>query len=615
MTKHHLNLMKFDIKKNRRYKKRISLYFLVILIIIGSYFFIFQKIYALTIYPRTYCCGNFNLSGLKFEQAEASLNSFIEKIELDGFSFQAKTDLGEDQISIDSQLIAIGDPDLSRSLVRFNVTATLEQAYTFGRDGSFFKKAYQMIFALVKDRKIDLVIEIDEMEIERRLKENFQKLEKPSLNASLVLNDKSLVLLDEQSGFVLDYQEAIKQLRINLMTLKNPKIQISTVQEEPLIKIKEASAVLDQAQEIFDSAPYSLMYQNQKWDLPIDKVISWMEIEKNNLGQVNLAFENEEILNYLVPMAKEINIEPKQRRLNMIDNRVTEFQVGETGFILNAEKSAELIVEKLLSVVREIELIIEKLEPDPWSEDIESLGIKELLGQGVSNFAGSPKNRRHNIAVGVQKLHGLLIKPEEEFSLIEALWPIDKESGYLPELVIKGDRTVPEYGGGLCQIGTTTFRTVLKAGLVISERQNHSYRVAYYEPAGMDATIYSPKPDFKFINDTGYHILFQARIEGDELIFEFYGTSDGRRVETSKPEIFNITDPGPVKLIETDELKPGEKKKIESAHAGASAKFTNTIYFANGIVREDVWKSYYRPWPEIWLVGKEIEEIEEEIEN
>ena len=168
----------------------------------------------------------------------------------------------------------------------------------------------------------------------------------------MVLNNKSLELLAEQSGFVLDYQKAIKQLRINLITLKNEEIQILTVQEEPLIKIQEALAVLNQAQEIFDSAPYILMYQNQKWDLPIDKVISWMKIEKNNLGQVNLAFENEEILNYLVPMAKEINIEPKQRRLSMIDNRVIEFQVGETGLILNTERSDELISEKLLSVVR-----------------------------------------------------------------------------------------------------------------------------------------------------------------------------------------------------------------------------------------------------------------------
>ncbi|MCH7758983.1 VanW family protein [Patescibacteria group bacterium] len=615
MIKNHLNLMKFDIKKNRRYKTKISFYFLAILIILGSYFFIFQKIYALTIYPRTYCCGNFNLSGLELKEAEASLNSFIEKIELAGFSFQAKTDLGEDQINIDPQLISIGDPDLTRSLVRFDVTATLEQAYTFGRDGNFFQKAYQMIFALAKDKKVDLIIDINEIEIEGILKENFQKLEKPSQNVSVVLNNKSLVLRDEQPGFVLDYQKAIKQLRINLIILKNEEIQILTVQEEPLIKIQEALAVLNQAQEIFDSAPYILMYQNQKWDLPIDKVISWMKIEKNNLGQVNLAFENEEILNYLVPVAQEINIEPKQRRLSMIDNRVTEFQVGETGFILNTEKSAELITEKLLSVVGEIELEVEKLEPDPWPEDLESLGIKELLGRGVSNFAGSPKNRRRNIAVGVQKLHGLLIKPDEEFSLIKALWPIDKESGYLPELVIKGDRTVPEYGGGLCQISTTTFRTVLNAGLVISERQNHSYQVVYYEPVGTDATIYGPKPDFRFINDTGYHILFQARTEGDELIFEFYGTSDGRRVETSKPEVFNITDPGPVKFIETDNLKPGEKKKVESAHAGANAKFKNTIFFANGIVREDVWKSYYRPWPEVWLVGKEIEKIEEEIKD
>jgi len=237
--------------------------------------------------------------------------------------------------------------------------------------------------------------------------------------------------------------------------------------------------------------------------------------------------------------------------------------------------------------------------------DVNDLGIKELIGRGVSNFKGSPKNRRHNIAVGAKSLNGILIKPGEEFSLLKALGPIDGEHGYLQELVIKGNRTVPEYGGGLCQIGTTTFRAALRSGLPITQRQNHSYRVVYYEPAGMDATIYDPWPDFRFLNDTGFYILFMARVEGDDLIFDFYGTKDGRKVviNPDPPKIFNITGPGPVRYIDSTDLKPGEKKKLESPHSGADTYFKYTVTYPSGEVKEQEFKSHYVPWPEVWLVG------------
>jgi hypothetical protein len=77
---------------------------------------------------------------------------------------------------------------------------------------------------------------------------------------------------------------------------------------------------------------------------------------------------------------------------------------------------------------------------------------------GTSNFKGSPVNRRHNIAVGAASVNGTLIAPGEEFSLLKTLGDIDAAAGYKPELVIKGGKTLPEFGGGLCQIGTTAFR-------------------------------------------------------------------------------------------------------------------------------------------------------------
>jgi len=621
MFRKHFNLLKIDKNLKSKHGRRSFFYFLIALVIIGSYFLIFQKIYSSEIYPRVYCCGDFRLSGLKYNEAENLLKISIEKAEKDGFVFKSRTDLGEKEAIIHSNLIALADPDLSRSLVNFNIPATLKEAFQIGRESGFLKKISEMVLSLARDRKIDLAIDVDKQELERILRDNFSDLEKPAESARLAILNNELILIDEKPGFILDYEGAIKELQDNLSLLKNEKIEIQSIQQNSLTEPQDISLMFEQAKEILDAAPYFLAYQDKKWELKPKQLVQWFEMMSslNHLKQqsisqkkVSLGLNHEKISEYLQTLAEEINIEPIQRRLNMENSRVVEFQSGQPGLILDIEDSVKNITQGILEKKKEINLTVQKIEPESLPADAASLGIKELIGEGKSNFAGSPKNRRHNIEVGAEKLHGTLIKPDEEFSLVKSLGEVNEANGFLPELVIKGDRTIPEYGGGLCQLATTAFRAALNAGLPITERQPHSYRVVYYEPAGMDATIYNPHPDLRFVNDTGYYILWQTGIFGDDLIFKLYGTSDERRVETSAVKVFNITEPGPVKFIETDELTPGEKKKVESAHQGADAEFRNIITFPNGIVREDVWKSRYQPWPEVWLIGKEIEEKSEE---
>ena len=259
---------------------------------------------------------------------------------------------------------------------------------------------------------------------------------------------------------------------------------------------------------------------------------------------------------------------------------------------------------------------MEDLKSKINNETINDLGIKEIIGTGHSSFRGSPKNRRHNIRTGAEAVNGTLIKPGEEFSLIKTLGEINKETGYLPELVIKDNKTIPEYGGGLCQIGTTLFRATIASGLPVTQRRNHSYRVSYYEPAGTDATIYDPWPDYRFINDTKKHILIQYRIEGDDLYFDFWGTKDGRIATSTYPTIYNITRPEAEKIIETLDLKPGEKKCTEHAHNGADAYFDYKVEYSKNnppldkedekdLIRETRFKSHYSPWREVCLLGVE----------
>jgi len=410
------------------------------------------------------------------------------------------------------------------------------------------------------------------------------------------------------------YEKALDDLLFNLERLDNQEVFIETIIDEPTIKALEVEAAFLRAQEIFDQAPYLLNYQGQEWTCSPERIGNWLVFrQKDGQAREALFLDQEKIKEYLEEISKELNVDPIETRLEVVENegqrRVSEFQAGKKGLRLDIEATQDLITQTiLLGEEKNIPLQIEEIDPTPLPDDLNVLGINDLLAVGVSNFAGSPQNRRHNIKVGAQILHGLLISPDQEFSLVQALGRIDKDAGFLPELVIKGDRTVLEYGGGLCQIGTTMFRLALNAGLPITERASHSYRVSYYEPAGLDATIYNPRPDFRFVNDTGHHLLLQTEIDGDALVFEFYGTKDGRKVKGEGPEIYNVVQPGPPQFIETDELNPGEKKRIESAHAGAEAKYINTIIFPNGITRKDIWVSRYQPWPEVWLVGRELEE-------
>lgn len=271
-----------------------------------------------------------------------------------------------------------------------------------------------------------------------------------------------------------------------------------------------------------------------------------MRIQKISEIKIN----KEKIASYVRDFAGEINKDPVNANFSFENGTVTSFSPSETGIRVDVEKSVEKIADALKEKSAgkiSVELVLEKLDPAVTAENINNLGIKELLAEGRSNFRGSPQNRIKNINVGAQKFNGVLIKPGEEFSFVTVLGPVDGEHGYYPELVIKQDKTEPEFGGGICQVSTTAFRAAVLSGLKITARRNHAYPVKYYNPQGMDATVYIPKPDLKFINNTPGNILIQTKIVGTELIFQFYGTSDGRKVEIDGPHITERNPDGSMK--------------------------------------------------------------------
>jgi vancomycin resistance protein YoaR len=238
--------------------------------------------------------------------------------------------------------------------------------------------------------------------------------------------------------------------------------------------------------------------------------------------------------------------------LTVENNRATNFTPPQSGRKLDVYKSAFDVLASLEENRESSELTVNETHPAKNLADTNTLGIKELVAEGTSNFKGSPKNRRFNIAVGVEKMKGILVAPGDTFSFDYNLGPVDGEHGFLPELVIKSNDTIPEFGGGLCQVSTTTFRAAMHAGLPIVERRNHAYPVVYYSPQGTDATIYPGSVDLKFINDTpGTILIWPYEKDKDNLVFDFYGTKDARRVALDNPVVYDRQPDGSMKATWT----------------------------------------------------------------
>ncbi|RMD48024.1 MAG: vanomycin resistance protein VanB, partial [Candidatus Thermofonsia bacterium] len=212
--------------------------------------------------------------------------------------------------------------------------------------------------------------------------------------------------------------------------------------------------------------------------------------------------------------------------------------------------------------------------------------------------------------------YGIVVAPGEEFSFNKYLGSISEADGYEEGLIIVGGQTIKGVGGGVCQVSTTIYQTAFFAGYPIVARQEHGYWLDYYndgEGPGMDATVFSPIVDFRFVNNTPYHLLIENYYnqELEALTFKFYSTSMGWTVEKGETQILNETEvPGPEEdRWEFDpDLPPGTVEQIDFATQGADVIVQRIVRDANGneLINE-FFTSHYIPYPNTFHYGPGVE--------
>lgn len=501
--------------------------------------------------------ADLNIGGKTVNQAEASLLQYFFKLQ------NKEIILKYDNPSISPGVNKIYPAKLEKLGIILNPTGSLNSALLIGHKKNILLGLIEQIKAFFGKYNLEANFAFDENQLNNFILENLSEIEKPPQNASLVFNKKTndLDLIPSQKGTIIDREKLFKDLKqINRL----PSISLSLIEVEPTIKDEKTNQAKETALYILKNEPYILEYhpaelkgqstESTTWSIDKETLMEWIEFIPIET-QLAVSLNQEKVQEYLLKIAQSINQEPINAQLVIQEGRASVFSLAKKGLILNMDKNKKKITETILAGEQTIVLEADEIEPEiTTTDDINNFGLTSLLGKGESNFAGSPKNRIHNIKIGALKMNGIILKPGEEFSFNNLLGEVGPEQDYLAELTIKKNKTIPEYGGGLCQVSTTVFRAAIYSGLKITERYAHAFPVKYYNPQGFDATIYPPHPDLRFINDTPNYLLIQSKIKGSQLTFEFYGTSDGRTVILQGPTQYDKKPDGSMKATLIQEI-------------------------------------------------------------
>ena len=230
--------------------------------------------------------------------------------------------------------------------------------------------------------------------------------------------------------------------------------------------------------------------------------------------------------------------------------------------------------------------------------EISAASAKEKY-KTISSFTTNTtanQNRNTNVRLAAEAINGTVIKPGQEFSFNGTVGQRTEAKGYKGAAAYNNGEVVQEIGGGVCQVSTTLYNAVFKAGLKISSRRSHTFEPSYVTP-GRDATVSWDQPDFKFINNSSTAIGLRASYADQKVTVSVYGIpilEDGITWDLDSKKVEDLGTPNPT-YEEDQTLQPGEEV-IKSKGSAGSRWETYKVVYKNGkeISRELDHKTTYK---------------------
>lgn len=190
------------------------------------------------------------------------------------------------------------------------------------------------------------------------------------------------------------------------------------------------------------------------------------------------------------------------------------------GVYFNKEEAIKRYNELLDGKTMEIKLIT--VEPTVKVSDLNNELFRDVLATFSTKYDKYYTNRVKNLELAGRKVNGTILYPGEEFSYNKVVGKRTVANGFKEAHVFAGGKVVDGLGGGICQVSTTLYNTVLMSDLKVTERKAHMMHTGYNEP-GKDATVVYGSIDFRFVNNRKTPIKISMEVKNGVVTSTIYG--------------------------------------------------------------------------------------------
>ena len=351
------------------------------------------------------------------------------------------------------------------------------------------------------------------------------------------------------------------------------------------------AAVVEEALQLGKTEPESIQLIYAKNSLPKD-LPARLTFDRDHINRVAADIGKIVAQNSLVKTA-----EMRDGRVILKDGVMAD-QLNEAKFIADLTAAITFDPEDNQRVAAQIDKV-----PVPISQsDLDS--ITTQVSSFTTDYSWSPAGRYHNVELSAALLNGSLVMPGQTYSFNATLGPTTKERDFWDAGVYLNGQLVQEPGGGACQVSSTMYNALIYAGITPVERNAHGMVVGYL-PYGMDAMVYDPYSDLKFVNPFDTPIFITAQGSGGDLTFTIWGKAGllNGYSYTFTQDIYEHT-PAITETQEDPNLPRGYKKLVRSPYDGYKVRVYRQTYKDGALVSNELYhEDEYRTVNTLYLVG------------
>lgn len=488
------------------------------------------------------------------------------------------------------------------------------EAYQLGRSGTLVQRALENLRVWSQGAELPLRITVDQRRLQQFLLVLAREIDQPLQDASVQVVAGQIVTTPARIGRQLLIDEVLAQVNSALRTLEPQTIALRTRPLQPAVaEVADAERQLRALLE----RPLTLAVGERRWQWDAEAlgglVAFAREPRSDGVGErVVAVFDRTRLEAGLRVLAEESDLRAVEPRLRFSGGALQIVEPGRDGRKLEVAQAVDLLAQKPWDAQRTVELPASVIQPTLRPETLATLGVVELVAEGRSSFRDSAPYRIQNIQAGAARMDGVLIAPGAEFSFNDTVGAIDETNGFTKGYAIIDGRTQLEWGGGVCQVSTTVFRAAFYAGVPLTERNQHSFRISWYEelgePPGLDAAIFTGPGGYnlRFVNDTGSWLLMQTEVELQSQILsvQLYGTRPDREIVQLPVVIANrVPAPQAPRYFDDPKLPAGTVRQTDTARGGFDATIERIVRQGQAVIYQDRFFSRYQPWPNIFVRG------------